>query len=170
MLLEELSQWSPYPNANDKKFERESLNVVIPQLAALTQSPRAFKVPTSPRDYFGIQTTFNSWPRSSNNISVTIVEKNVATEKNFLNRQENLGKNFMGKRNKIQRSQRELDSYGIRINVLKAFAKNIGYRNFGSHSSISELLDYIIESKLVYRSCKCFQGSKLLQLLIINSN
>jgi len=162
MLLEELSQWSPYPNANDKKFERESLNVVIPQLAALTQSPRAFKVPTSPRDYFGNQTTFNSWPRSSNNIS--------SPQKKFLKQTGESWQEFYGKRNKIQRSQRELDSYGIRINVLKAFAKNIGYRNFGSHSSISELLDYIIESKLVYRSCKCFQGSKLLQLLIINSN
>jgi len=284
MLLEEWSQSSPYHNANDKMFERESLNVVIPQLAALTQPPRAFEVPTSPRDWFGNQNTFNSWYQSSNKTTTVApstpswvcksfgldsgkesgnsrfsmstktslpgfqrhqmttqeglhakncrlpgdgvsrsgadksksvdswCEKNMhpcggcwledvscesdnfvcdpyevqttelphptsayyqkarSQRKNFVYKRKNLGKNFMGKRNKIHISRRKLLSYGISRNVLKFFAKSIGYRNFGSHSSICEILDYIIESKLVYRSCKCFRGSKLLQLQIINSN
>jgi len=90
--------------------------------------------------------------------------------KNFVYRQRNLGENLKETRNKIHSCQQKHYSYGICRKALKFFAKSIGYRNFGAHSSIREISDYIIKSKLVYKSCKCLQGSKLLQFQIINSN
>jgi len=70
---------------------------------------------------------------------------------------------------KIYRSQRKPYSSRIRANVLKAYAKSIGFRNFNLNYTC-ELFDYIIQSKLVSRSCKRQTGSKFLQHQIMNSN
>jgi len=85
-------------------------------------------------------------------------------------RQEILGEEFNGKWMEFDRIRRNRNLSGIRRKDLKSVAKRIGYRNFGAHSYIREIFDYIIESKLVCRSCTQLQGSKFLQHQIINSN
>jgi len=292
MLLEEWSQWSPYPEANEKKFECELLNVVVPELAELKPQLSPISVPTSPRDWFGNQATFEAWHQSSENISVPSTLTNVCpstpswickssgldsgkesgnsqfsmstnasfpgslphqttgqegmdtldcrlsgdgismfTEKYATStdppftenihqsgdywmvdvsceshntcdtyeiktrelehitsaykthgqkerchsvegvyRQEILGEELNGEGRKLNRSRRKSYSSDIRRKVLKALSKRIGYRNFGAHISVREIFDYIIESKLVCRSCTQLHGSKFLQHQIINSN
>jgi len=293
MLLGALSHWSPYSKANEKKFDCESLNVVVPELAELKPQLSPFSVPTSPRDWFGNQATYKAWPHSSENISVpstlTIVAPSTlsrvckssgldsgkesgksqfskSTNANFTGlqphqtarqegldtldcrlsgdgvsmftaedgsstdswfpenihpsgdcwmmhvsfesddtcdsneiknreqehptsasnkthgqkerchsvegdyRQEILGEEFKGKYMEFYRTRRNRCLSGIRRKDLKNVAKRIGYRNFGAHSYIREIFDYIIESKLVCRSCTQLQGSKFLQHQIINSN
>jgi len=273
MLLEEWSQWSPYPKANKKKFECESLNVVVPELAELKPQLSPFSVPTSPspRDWFGNQATFKAWHQSSENMSVpstlTIVAPSTpsrvyksagldsgkesgnsqfskSTNASFpgfqprhtmrsegldtqdcrlsgdgvsmftaddrtptdswftaniqqihpsgdcwmmdvspesgntcdsyeiknrkskrptsasnkthgqqerchsvegVERREILGKELNGKWKEFHWTRQKRYISGIPRQVLKAFAKRIGYRNFGAHSSIREIFDYIIE-------------------------
>jgi len=55
---------------------------------------------------------------------------------------------------------------------LKLFTKAIGYQSFrnGIHYDTFEILDYVIDSKLVYRSCTCRRGSMFLQYHIMNAN
>jgi len=87
-----------------------------------------------------------------------------------IHRQEILGEELNGEERNFHRNQRKRSSSGIHRKVLKALAKRIGYRNFGAHCSIREIFDYIIESKLVCRSCTQSQTSKFLQHRIRNSN
>jgi len=61
---------------------------------------------------------------------------------------------------------------GISAKDLKLFTKNIGFKSStdGTHNYICELVDYVIDSKLVYRASACPRGSKFLQHQIINAN
>jgi len=70
------------------------------------------------------------------------------------------------------RSLRKQYSSGISTKDLKLFTKSIGFKSSadGPHNYICELLNYIIDSKLVYRACTCPRGSKFLQHQIINAN
>lgn len=70
------------------------------------------------------------------------------------------------------RSRRKRYSSGISAKDLKLFTKAIGFKSYidGTHNHICELLDYVIDSKRVYRASTCPWGSKFLQHQIINAN
>jgi len=61
---------------------------------------------------------------------------------------------------------------GITQKELMLFTKAIGYKSLeiDNHLYPHEILDYIINSKLVFRACTCLPGSKFLQYQITNTN
>jgi len=75
------------------------------------------------------------------------------------------------RQNNFSRSRRNYSS-GISGKDLKRFAKFIGFKTCKdrTHTYICELLDYVIDSKQVYRASKCPRGSKFLQHQIMNAN
>jgi len=76
------------------------------------------------------------------------------------------------RKKRYARSLRKRYSSGISAKDLKLFTKAIGFKSCtdGSHNYICELLDFVIDSKRVYRASTCPRGSKFLQHQIINAN
>jgi len=76
------------------------------------------------------------------------------------------------RKKRYRRGLRQRYSSGISAKDLKLFTKSIGFKSSadGTHDYICELLDFVIESKRVYRVSTCPRGSKFLQHQIINAH
>eukprot|EP00495_Collosphaeridae_sp_1-RS-2012_P005283 TRINITY_DN46_c0_g1_i14.p1 TRINITY_DN46_c0_g1~~TRINITY_DN46_c0_g1_i14.p1 ORF type:complete len:410 (-),score=87.11 TRINITY_DN46_c0_g1_i14:208-1359(-) len=119
-------------------------------------------------DSYGIKNRKSERPTSASNKTHGQKERCHSVE--GVQRQKIFGEKLNRKWKKFPWTRQKRYISGIPRQVLKAFTKRIGYRNFGAHSSIREIFDYIIESKLVCRACTELQGSKFLQHQIIHCN
>jgi len=294
MLLEKSSQKIQNPTTPCNESESESLHVDIPQLAEFNPALSPLRFVASPIDWFGTETTFNTYHHSSNNVSgpspfTSVTPRNRSWDHqsfgsgsgtDFVNyysprstkmrfpssrphqtmrqvwsdcglsqdgnpcssdeeskytdawckknihpgrdtwvadvscdsdsftgdtheiqtreseylkseynktlswKQRYINKEFVHRPDKITGGEEDLrmNKFGICLRKryrsrisrkdLKLFAKAIGYQRFGNgiHYNTFEILDYIIDSKLVYRSCTCRRGSMFLQYHIMNAN
>eukprot|EP00495_Collosphaeridae_sp_1-RS-2012_P000500 TRINITY_DN10418_c0_g1_i1.p1 TRINITY_DN10418_c0_g1~~TRINITY_DN10418_c0_g1_i1.p1 ORF type:complete len:159 (-),score=8.05 TRINITY_DN10418_c0_g1_i1:66-542(-) len=99
------------------------------------------------RDSYEIKNRESERPTSASNKTHGQKERCLSVEGVW--RQEIVGEELNGKWKQFHRTRGKSYISGIRRQALNAFAKRIAYRNFGAHSSIREIFDYIIESKLV---------------------